>query len=173
VHIVKAERIRRLLRDIVHPDHDQHAPGLDGGPDPLGEHVPGLDGVVVDEHFDSEPPRQRLPSVRAESISRQQTKMSVRTPTSGLVGVTARAWRRRLLLNLREAKLQLSARVEEAASGTEIVIAKAGVPRARLVPLAPTTNRRPGGSRGRIRIAADFDAPLPEALLAAFTGRKR
>jgi len=77
------------------------------------------------------------------------------------------------MLNLYEAKSQLSALVEEAASGTEIVIAKAGVPRARLVPLAPTARRRPGGSKGRIRIAADFDAPLPEAILAAFIGKKR
>lgn len=76
-------------------------------------------------------------------------------------------------LNLYEAKSQLSALVEEAAAGAEIVIAKAGVPRARLVPLRPRVRRRPGGSKGRIRIAADFDAPLPEALLAAFESRKR
>jgi prevent-host-death family protein len=76
------------------------------------------------------------------------------------------------VLNLYEAKSQLSSLVEEAAAGTEIVIAKAGVPRARLVSLKPRT-RRPGGSKGRIRIAADFDAPLPPEILAAFAGRKR
>ena len=47
-----------------------------------------------------------------------------------------------------------------------------GVPRARLVPLR-RVRRRPGGSRGRIRIAADFDAPLPPELLDAFSGKKR
>lgn len=77
------------------------------------------------------------------------------------------------VLNIYEAKSQLSALVEEAASGAEIVIAKAGVPRARLVPIRPVSRRRPGGSKGRIRIAADFDAPLPPAVLAAFTGKKR
>ena len=76
------------------------------------------------------------------------------------------------VLNLYEAKSQLSSLVEEAAAGAEIVIAKAGVPRARLVPLKVRT-RRPGGSKGRIRIAADFDAPLPPEILAGFTGRKR
>lgn len=76
-------------------------------------------------------------------------------------------------INLYEAKTQLSSLVEEAAAGTEIVIAKAGVPRARLVPLKTTTRRRPGGSKGRIRIAADFDAPLPPEILSAFTGSKR
>ena len=77
------------------------------------------------------------------------------------------------VLNLYEAKSQLSALVEDAAAGEEIVIAKAGVPRARLVPLRPPTRRRPGGSKGRIRIAADFDAPLPPDVLAGFIGKKR
>jgi prevent-host-death family protein len=77
------------------------------------------------------------------------------------------------VLNLYEAKSRLSSLVEEAAAGTEIVIAKAGKPRARLVPLKTGARRRPGGSKGRIRIAADFDAPLPPAILARFTGKKR
>ena len=77
------------------------------------------------------------------------------------------------VLNLYEAKSQLSSLVEEAASGREIIIAKAGVPRARLGPIKTVARRRPGGSKGRIRIAADFDAPLPANVLAAFAGRKR
>jgi len=77
------------------------------------------------------------------------------------------------VLNLYEAKSQLSSLVEEAAAGSEIVIAKAGVPRARLAPLRTRVHRRPGGSKGRIRIAADFDAPLPPHILAAFAGKKR
>ncbi len=76
------------------------------------------------------------------------------------------------VLNLYEAKSRLSTLVEEAAAGNEIVIAKAGVPRARLVPIRRPA-RRPGGSRGRIRIAADFDAPLPSDVLAAFGVRKK
>lgn len=74
-------------------------------------------------------------------------------------------------LNLYEAKTQLSRLVDEAAAGREIVIAKAGVPRARLVALASKRRRRrPGGSKGRIWIGKDFDAPLPDELLAAFHG---
>jgi prevent-host-death family protein len=74
-------------------------------------------------------------------------------------------------LNLYEAKTRLSQLVERAAAGEEIVIAKAGKPRARLVALPKTKRpRRPGGSKGRIRIAADFDAPLPADLLAQFLG---
>ena len=75
------------------------------------------------------------------------------------------------VLNLYEAKTQLSALVEEAAAGEDIVIAKAGVPRVRLVPFKEAARRRPGGWKGRIEIAADFDDPLPKALLQAFEGR--
>lgn len=75
------------------------------------------------------------------------------------------------VLNLYEAKSRLSALVEEAAAGQEIIIAKAGVPRARLVPLPPAVRRQPGRYRGRIKIGRDFDAPLPSALLDAFEGK--
>ncbi len=77
------------------------------------------------------------------------------------------------MFNLYEAKSRLSALVDQAAAGEEIVIAKAGVPLARLVPLRSRARRRPGGSKGKIRIAADFDAPLPAEVLAAFSGKKR
>jgi len=75
------------------------------------------------------------------------------------------------MFNLYQAKTRLSALVDEAAAGQEIIIAKAGVPRARLVPLQPRVRRRPGGSKGKIWIASDFDAPLPQEILNAFEGR--
>jgi prevent-host-death family protein len=75
-------------------------------------------------------------------------------------------------VNLYEAKTHLSALVDRAADGEEIVIAKAGKPRARLVPVPPLRKvRRPGGGKGKVWVADDFDAPLPSDLLAAFTGR--
>jgi prevent-host-death family protein len=70
-------------------------------------------------------------------------------------------------VNLYEAKTHLSALVDRAADGEEIVIAKAGKPRARLLPVAAAqTRRRPGGGRGKVWVAADFDAPLPPDVLA-------
>lgn len=74
------------------------------------------------------------------------------------------------VLNLYEAKTQLSALVEEAAAGAEIVIAKAGRPMAKLVPIRESVRRRPGRAKGRIWMADDFDAPLPEALQRLFEG---
>ncbi len=77
-------------------------------------------------------------------------------------------------VNIYEAKTNLSRLVDEAARGEEIVIAKAGRPRARLVPMGRRAKpRKPGAWKGRVVIAADFDAPLPEGLLAAFRGPKR
>ena len=73
------------------------------------------------------------------------------------------------MLNLYDAKSQLSALVEEAAGGAEIIIAKAGRPRAKLVPIGPVA-RTPGRGKGKIRMSADFDAPLPDDVLAGFTG---
>ena len=75
-------------------------------------------------------------------------------------------------LNLYEAKTALSSLVEEVAAGAEIIIAKNGRPRARLVPLRETARRRPGRGKGKSRMAADFDAPLPKALLDAFNGSR-
>ena len=77
------------------------------------------------------------------------------------------------LLNLYEAKTSLSKLVDRAASGEEIIIAKAGRPLAKLVPLhhKPPT-RKPGGWKGKLSIADDFDAPLPKTLLDAFEGRR-
>lgn len=73
------------------------------------------------------------------------------------------------IVNIYEAKTKLSDLVERAAQGEEILIAKAGTPQARLVPLASAAQpRRPGGWEGRMWIADDFDAPLPPELLRAF-----
>jgi prevent-host-death family protein len=77
-----------------------------------------------------------------------------------------------VVYNLYEAKTSLSRLVERAASGEEIIIAKAGKPLARLVPMPKaSTPRKPGGWEGKVVIADDFDAPLPEEILAAFEGR--
>jgi prevent-host-death family protein len=66
-------------------------------------------------------------------------------------------------VNIHEAKTHLSRLVEEATEGKEIVIAKAGKPRARLVPFTPARKPRTFGRlKGKIWISDDFDAPLPD-----------
>jgi prevent-host-death family protein len=75
-------------------------------------------------------------------------------------------------LNLYDAKARLSALVEEAAAGAEIIIAKGGKPKAKLVPLRQAGRRKPGSAKGKIQIADDFDAPLPDAVLDVFAGRR-
>ena len=74
-------------------------------------------------------------------------------------------------VNIHEAKTHLSRLVEEAARGDEIVIAKAGKPVARLVAIDDDHTARPRGLlKGKIWIADDFDAPLPEEILESFDG---
>lgn len=72
-------------------------------------------------------------------------------------------------VNVHDAKTHLSRLLEQVRRGEEVVIAKRGEPIARLVPFS-RKKRQPGSMRGRIRMAEDFDAPLPEALAAAFRG---
>jgi prevent-host-death family protein len=75
-------------------------------------------------------------------------------------------------VNIHEAKTQLSKLVDRAAAGSEIIIAKAGKPVARLVPLAMANRpRKLGALKGKIKVPDDFDAPLPAKVLAAFEGR--
>lgn len=77
-------------------------------------------------------------------------------------------------IDLSEAKAQLAQLVERVAAGEEIVIVEAGQPRAKLVPLpAPLQPRIPGLWEGRLWIADDFDAPLPDNVLADFEGNDR
>jgi prevent-host-death family protein len=63
-------------------------------------------------------------------------------------------------VSLYDAKTHLSSLVDRAAAGEEIIIAKNGVPRAKLVPLLDQDQpRKPAGALGVTYIAPDFDAP--------------
>jgi prevent-host-death family protein len=73
------------------------------------------------------------------------------------------------MVNIHEAKTHLSRLVEEAAEGTEIVIAKAGRPRARLVEYREQARpRKPGSMKGKLKIPSNWDDPLPDEFLRAF-----
>jgi len=74
------------------------------------------------------------------------------------------------VVKMHEAKTQLSRLVAEVQGGGEVIISKGVKPVARLVPylLKDEEMRKPGYLKGRIRIADDFDAPLPKEILDAF-----
>lgn len=71
-------------------------------------------------------------------------------------------------VNIHEAKTHLSRLLRRVAAGEEIVIARAGKPVARLVPLQKSRQRELGGDRGLFIVPEDFDEPLPDELLEAF-----
>jgi prevent-host-death family protein len=74
-------------------------------------------------------------------------------------------------VNIHEAKTNFSKLVDAASSGEEIVIAKAGKPAARLVPMEKVNViRRFGALKGKMQIGDDFDAPLPADIIASFAG---
>ena len=77
-----------------------------------------------------------------------------------------------LTVNVREAKAQLSHLLRAVEAGEELVISRAGHPVARLVSLAPVAPRRQLGLLAdRFTVPDDFDAPLPDDVLALFEGR--
>jgi prevent-host-death family protein len=76
-------------------------------------------------------------------------------------------------VNLHAAKTHLSRLVDEAAAGEDIIIAKAGKPIVRLVPIGSRADRAGFGTlKGKIRIADDFDVPFPDTVLQSL-GVKR
>ena len=75
-------------------------------------------------------------------------------------------------VNIHQAKTHLSRLVEEVAAGGEVVIAKNGVPRARLVPLERFRKLTFGVLKGKIRYPDNFDVPLAAEILALFEGRR-
>jgi prevent-host-death family protein len=74
-----------------------------------------------------------------------------------------------LTINVHEAKTHFSELLARVGLGEEVIIAKAGKPVARLVPISEKSRPRvPGTAAGRMIIAANFDAPLPESIVASF-----
>jgi prevent-host-death family protein len=71
-------------------------------------------------------------------------------------------------VGVHEAKTHLSMLLERVSGGEEIAITRRGEEVARLVPTRPTGARRFGIDRGRWAVPDDFDAPLPDEVLAAF-----
>jgi len=76
------------------------------------------------------------------------------------------------IVNIHAAKSQLSRLLDAAAAGEEVIIAKAGKPVARLVPIdGGKQPRRLGTLAGKLHVPDDFDDPLPDDILADFEGR--
>jgi len=77
-----------------------------------------------------------------------------------------------LIVNIHQAKTTFSKLVDAVMHGEEVIIAKAGKPVVKLVPIKEMKpKRKPGALKGKIKISADFDAPLPDDLLDLFGGK--
>jgi prevent-host-death family protein len=71
-------------------------------------------------------------------------------------------------VNVHEAKTNLSRLLERVRRGEEVIIAKAGKPVAKLVPVPEAGRRVLGTARGQIAVGDDFDDPLPPDVLEGF-----
>lgn len=76
-----------------------------------------------------------------------------------------------VMVNIYEAKTHLSRLLKRVRAGEEVIVAEAGKPVARLVPYETPGPRNLGGDEGKVWVADDFDAPLPEEILEGFYGR--
>ena len=75
------------------------------------------------------------------------------------------------VVNICDAKTQLSKLIEEAAAGNDVVIARGGKPVARLTRLGSSKRElKFGVLKGKIKVSADFDAPLSGEFLREFEG---
>ena len=75
------------------------------------------------------------------------------------------------LVNVHEAKTQLSRLLARVEAGEEVVIARRGEPVARLVGFKPRSRRQPDVLKGKVVISESFFDPLPEDELSAWEGR--
>ena len=72
-------------------------------------------------------------------------------------------------VNVHEAKTHLSRLLEQAMAGEDVVIMRSGRPLVRLIPVASAPVRRKlGTAKGDFVVPDDFDAPLPDKVLAEF-----
>jgi antitoxin (DNA-binding transcriptional repressor) of toxin-antitoxin stability system len=73
--------------------------------------------------------------------------------------------------DVQEAKENLPRLLEKVAAGAEVIIAEEGRPLARISRIGEREGVRFGVLKGKVKLSEDFDAPLPEEVLAEFEGR--
>jgi prevent-host-death family protein len=73
-------------------------------------------------------------------------------------------------VGVHQAKTNLSKLLRRVAAGEEIIIMRSGQPIAKLIPLKPAGRRELGVDAGIYTAPEDFDAPLPDEVVASFEG---
>ena len=74
------------------------------------------------------------------------------------------------IVNVSQAKTQLSRLLARVEAGEEVTIARRGAPVARLVAYRPKGKRQPGALKGKLAITDAFFEPLPEDELKLWEG---
>jgi prevent-host-death family protein len=103
--------------------------------------------------------------------ARGGTKSDQTWSINGILLASSRRSMPMAAVNIYEAKTRLSQLVDKAASGEDVVLSRNGKPLVRITQLAGT--KQPvkfGVLKGKVKVAADFNAPLPPQVLAGFEG---
>jgi prevent-host-death family protein len=75
-------------------------------------------------------------------------------------------------VSINDAKTGLSQLVDKAASGEDVVVSRNGKPLVRITRLdVPKRRIKFGLLKGKLTVPTDFDAPLPDDVVAGFEGR--
>jgi prevent-host-death family protein len=75
-------------------------------------------------------------------------------------------------VNIYEAKTHFSQLVDRAAAGEDVIVSRNGKPLVRITRLqAPKRRVKLGVLKGKLKVPAGFDAPLPDDVLAGFEGQ--
>lgn len=74
-------------------------------------------------------------------------------------------------VNIHEAKTHFSKLIQSVLDGDEVIIAKAGHPVVKMMPIRPRKERKFGTMKGKISVSDDFNDPLPNDLLDLFEGK--
>lgn len=74
-----------------------------------------------------------------------------------------------LTIDIHEVQENVAALLERVIQGEEVIISRDGAPVVRWMPVAiKPEGRIPGSAKGKVSLAPDFEAPLPEDILQAF-----
>jgi prevent-host-death family protein len=76
-----------------------------------------------------------------------------------------------IFVNVHEAKTHFSKLINQTLSGEEVIVSRGNQPLIKLVPYHEETSVRKGGQlKGMLKIADNFDDPLPDDYLKHFYG---
>ena len=138
--------------------------------DIFSELIDGINVLADIRRGNITPLTQKVKTTKSSLLSTEESRVFAAREYSGYICPEYMEEGTMIVVPLAEAKNNLSKLVDDAAAGQIITIAKHGRALARLVPVGKICGQRIGAMKGKLVLAQDFDAPLPDEMLDAFEG---